>query len=87
MGYVRKGNRVVRLLARSVLAVWRMSPLFFMWNIRRKRNARCFEDREMAVEELKNILVKTLYIWTRVYNFSHFSIFFFEFVNFCSFHN
>jgi len=27
----------------------------------------------MVVEELKNILVKILYIWTRVHHFSYFS--------------
>jgi hypothetical protein len=65
-------RRVIELLdcwrgqlgSRSVLAVWRMSLLCLMWSIWREQNARCFEDREMAVEELKNILVKTLYIWT-----------------------
>jgi hypothetical protein len=28
------------------------------------RNERCLEDRENLMEELKNILVKSLYIWT-----------------------
>ena len=39
-----------------------------------------FEDSEMLVEELKFILVKSLFIWIEVYNFSNFS----EFVDFCS---
>jgi hypothetical protein len=53
-----------QLGSRLVLAVWRMSPLCLMWSICKERNARCFEDREMAVEELKYILVKTLCLWT-----------------------
>jgi hypothetical protein len=31
---------------------------------------RCFEDREISVQELKIIWVKSLYIWTRAYNIS-----------------
>jgi hypothetical protein len=34
-----------------------------MWSIWRERNSRCFEDREIVVEELKNILVKMLIIY------------------------
>lgn len=41
-----------------------------MWSIWRERNATCFEDREKMKEELKNILVKSLFNWTRVYNIS-----------------
>jgi hypothetical protein len=41
-----------------------------MWSIWTKHSASCFEDRQMAVEGLKNILVKTLYIWTGAYNFT-----------------
>jgi hypothetical protein len=64
-----------QLGSRSVLDAWRMSPLCLMWCIWRERNARCFEDREISVEELKNILVKSLYTWTKAYNISQFSNF------------
>jgi len=58
-----------------------MSPLCLMWCIWTKRNARCFKDREISREDLKNIMVKSLYTWTMVYNISHFSNFS-EFVDF-----
>jgi hypothetical protein len=85
-------RRVIELLdcwkvllgSRLVLAAWRMSHLCLMWSIRREQNAICFEDCEMSVEELKNILVKSFYIWMRTYNISHFS-YFFEFVDFLFF--
>jgi hypothetical protein len=60
-----------------------MTPLYLMWW--RKRNAICFEDRETLVEELKNIMFKSLYTWIGAYNnSSHFSNFS-DFVVFCSF--
>jgi hypothetical protein len=68
----------------SVLVAWRISPLCLKWSIWREQNARCFEDHEKSMEELKNILVKSLYNWTWAYNISHVSKFF-EFVDFCSF--
>jgi hypothetical protein len=67
----------------SVLAAWRISSLCLMWSIWRERNTRCFEDCEKSVEELKKILVKLLYIWTKAYNISHVSKFS-KFVDFCS---
>jgi hypothetical protein len=53
--------------SRSILDVWRIAPLCLMWSIRRERNVRCFEDREKTKEELKNILVKSLFIYVFVY--------------------
>jgi hypothetical protein len=49
----------------SVLDVWRIALLCLIWNIWRERNARCFENREMTKEEVKNIVVKSLFSWTR----------------------
>jgi len=66
---------------RGVLDVWRIAPLCLMWSIWRERNARCLEDREKTKEELKNILIKSLFSWTEVYNISH-SFNVFEFVDF-----
>jgi hypothetical protein len=71
-------ERVIELLncwqgqvgSHSVLAVWRIAPLCLMWTIWRERNARCFEDCKKSKEELKNILVKSLFNWTRAYNIS-----------------
>lgn len=84
-------RRVIELLecwrdqvrSHSVLDIWRMSLLCLMWCIWRARNAKCFDDCETSVIELKNILVKLLYTWTRVYNTSQFSNFS-DIVVFCS---
>jgi hypothetical protein len=58
----------------SVLDVWRIVLLCLMWSIwrerERERNARCLEDHEKTKEELKNILIKLLFSWTK-----HLSIF------------
>jgi hypothetical protein len=72
MGYAYKGDRVVdcwrgQMGSRSILGVWRIVPLCLMWSIWQKRNARCFENMK---EQLKNILAKSLFNWTGVYNIS-----------------
>jgi hypothetical protein len=67
----------------SILDIWRIAPLCLMWSIWRERNTRCFEDRDRTKEELKNILVKSLFNWTGPYNISHTSNFS-KFVEFCS---
>jgi hypothetical protein len=84
-------ERVIDLLAcwggrvgtRSVLAVWRIAPLCLMWTIWREQNARCFEDHEKSKDELKNILVKSLFNQTWSFNISSFSNLSL-FVEFCS---
>lgn len=43
-----------------------------------------FEDCEISLEELKNVMVKSLYAWIMVYNSMHFSSFS-KFLDFCSF--
>jgi hypothetical protein len=53
-----------------------------MWSIGREKNAECFENHEKMKEELKNILVKSLFSWTEAYNISQSSNFS-EFVDFC----
>jgi hypothetical protein len=68
----------------SVLNVWRTALLCLRWSIWRERNAKWFEDREKTKEELKNILVKSLFSWTVAYNISQFYNFS-EFVDFYSF--
>lgn len=35
------------------------------------RNARCFENQEKLMEELKHILVKSLFTWTGAYDIPH----------------
>jgi len=80
---------------RLVIVVWRIAPLWLIWTIWREWSARCFEDHEKLKDGLKNILVQSLFNWTRAVNISYFSnfsylsIFFFfsnfsQFVGFCS---
>jgi hypothetical protein len=52
----------------SALVMWRIAPLCLMWTIWRERNAKCFEDREKSEDEIKNILVKSLFNWTWAFN-------------------
>jgi hypothetical protein len=44
-----------------------------MWCIWKERNARCFENRENLVVELKDITFKFLYTWIAAYSSPHFS--------------
>jgi hypothetical protein len=48
----------------SAKEVWRIAPLCLMWIIWRERNARCFEDQDRSMEELKKLLIQTLFHWT-----------------------
>jgi len=65
----------------NVLELWRLTPLCLMWCIWRERNARSFEDREMAMLELKKMMFQSLYTWIIVFirfsvsNFSEFCYF------------
>jgi hypothetical protein len=53
----------------NILEVWLLAPLCLMWCICREQNARRFENREISVVELKNIMFKSLYTWIEVYIF------------------
>lgn len=50
-----------RVGSHNILEVWRLTPLYLMWCIWRKWNARNFEDRETPAVELKNNMFKSLY--------------------------
>jgi hypothetical protein len=67
----------------SILDVWGIALLCLMPSIWREQNARCFEECKKTGEELKNIIVKSLFSWTVAYNISQFSNFS-KFVDFCS---
>jgi hypothetical protein len=47
--------------------VWWLIPLYLMWYLWRKRNARHFEDVETSMLELQKRLLNMLYIWVAVY--------------------
>jgi hypothetical protein len=62
-----------------------MTPLCIMWCIGREWNVRSFEkNRDTSVEELKNVMFKSLYLWIATYNSPHFSSFS-GFLGFCYF--
>ena len=72
-----------QLESHTILEAWKTIALCLMWCTWRQQNARCFEDHETSVEELKNIIFKSLRIGIGVYNSSHFPNFS-EFLNFSS---
>ena len=43
--------------------IWRLIPHCIMWCLWRERNARCFEDCEMPIQDLKNFVLNTLWKW------------------------
>jgi hypothetical protein len=66
MGYAWKGDRAVRLLARSGEKSFSSSCLednHVVLDVEHMTRAECkmFEDGEKSMEELKNILVKSLF--------------------------
>jgi hypothetical protein len=48
-------------------------------HMEREQSAKSFEDREISVEELKNAVFNSLYIWIVAYNSQYFSLFFLDF--------
>lgn len=47
----------------QVAAIWRLVPICMCWCIWRKRNARCFNDQERTMDELKVFFFKSLFLW------------------------
>jgi hypothetical protein len=52
----QKGNR-------TLIPIWRMAPLCLMWCVWREQNARCFEDCETDLMNLKKMMLQTLFMW------------------------
>jgi hypothetical protein len=52
-----------QLEGHNILEVWRMAHLCLMC-IWRKWNAKRFEDHEIPMVKLKNIIFKSIYTWT-----------------------
>jgi hypothetical protein len=46
---------------RTVLQIWRMTPLCVMWCLWREKNAWSFENREYGIIELKERVLQTLF--------------------------
>jgi hypothetical protein len=72
----QKGNR-------TWLPIWRMAPLCLMWCVWRERNARCFEDCETGLMNLKRMMLQTLFMWREKFQFMH-ECSYFEFIDKCS---
>jgi hypothetical protein len=52
----QKGNQ-------TLIPIWRMAPLCVMWCVWREWNARCFEDCETSLINLKKLVIQTLFLW------------------------
>jgi hypothetical protein len=72
----QKGNR-------TLIPIWRMAPLCLMWCVWRERNARCFEDCETGLLNLKRKMLQTLFMWRGKIQFMH-ECSYFEFIDRCS---
>jgi len=72
----QKGNR-------TSLQIWRMAPLCLMWCIWRERNARCFEDCETDLSNLKRKMFQMLFMWRDRIKTMH-ECSYFEFLDSCS---
>ena len=44
-----------------------MTPTCLMWLVWQERNTRIFEDKARTLENLKCLLFRTLFLWTRVW--------------------
>jgi hypothetical protein len=54
-----------------------------MWIIWHERNGRCFEDQERSMEELKKLLIQTLFHWADAFSVPQFSTMS-QFLSLCS---
>jgi len=52
----QKGNR-------TLIMIWRMGPLCLMCCVWREWSARCFEDCETGLMNLKKLVMQTLFMW------------------------
>jgi hypothetical protein len=72
----QKGNQ-------TLIPIWRMAPLCLMWCVWRERNARCFEDCEIDLMNLKRMMLQTMFLWGEKFHLMH-ECSFFEFIDRCS---
>jgi len=72
----QKGNH-------TLIPIWRMAPLCVMWCVWREQNARCFEDCETSLINLKKLVIHTLFLWrVRLQSMSECS--YYDFLDKCS---
>ena len=63
--------------------IWMVVPLCLMWCIWKKRNSRCFEDKERSMPDLKLLFFRTLLDWFSVWRNHQFSSIL-DFLDFCN---
>jgi hypothetical protein len=73
---MQKGNR-------TLIPIWHIAPLCLVWCVWRERNARCFEDCEIDLMNLKKMMLQTLFMWREKFQFMH-KCSYFEFIDRCS---
>jgi hypothetical protein len=72
----QKGNR-------TSIQIWRMAPSCLMWCVWRERNARCFEDCETGLSNLKRKMLQMLFMWRDRIKLMH-ECSYFDFLDRCS---
>ena len=77
-GWCRIANTIVSLLFawRNWLGnyysnVWNTVLACLMWWVWKQRNAWTFEDTKRPIYQLKNLLARTLFEWSRIWGFTH----------------
>jgi hypothetical protein len=46
---------------------WKMVPIYIFWCIWRERNLRCFENLESSLEEVLELFLHMLYLWSMAF--------------------
>ena len=66
--------------------IWLIVLHYLLWCLWRKRNSRCFEDKEKSISNLKLFFFRTLMVWLAALQNQSFSSFldFLDSCNFCS---
>ena len=66
--------------------IWLIVLHYLLWCLWRKRNGRCFEDKEKSISNLKLFFFRTLMVWLAALQNQSFSSFldFLDSYNFCS---
>ena len=77
-GWCRIANTIVSLLCawRNWLGnyssnVWNIVLAYLMWWVWKECNAWTFEDTERPIYQLKNLLARTLFEWSRIWSLTH----------------
>ena len=55
----------------ALLDVWNLTLLCLIWLVWKEHNSLTFEDREGLLDQLKSLLICTLFDWSHVWDFTH----------------